>query len=400
MLDLNKLALQMQGIGQHLSQEADASRLRLERARSRLVQAQTQQATLVAQQQQWHDRLGFAAAEPVEPIETRVAIAPAPPVHTAIATDGSQIAPSHHEIAYCYLINIGRVVLHYGQGRYPLLDSVPEVFYRPEDLYGARQWGLRTDEWIGHRRTIAEVEALAALGGAIAAERTAADPPILALIDGSLLYWFLESLPNAARDRILPPILAAWAQLREAGVPLVSYLSASRSREVMNFLRLPACPHPAPDCATHCPDPDTAPCNTLEPLRDTTLWAELLQPGERGPLWRSTARIVDHYVTDTAGDQRVYFCHLHVGAEVARIEMPAWVAEHPAQRDQALALVLAQAQKGYGYPVAIAEAHNQAVVRGDDRARFFALLEQQMLRAGLANVGISYKEARKRGSIA
>jgi hypothetical protein len=126
----------------------------------------------------------------------------------------------------------------------------------------------------------------------------------------------------------------------------------------------------------------------------------LLQPGERGPLWRSTARIVDHYVTDTAGDQRVYFCHLHVGAEVARIEMPAWVAEHPAQRDQALALVLAQAQKGYGYPVAIAEAHNQAVVRGDDRARFFALLEQQMLRAGLANVGISYKEARKRGSIA
>lgn len=390
----------MQGMGQHLSQEADASRLRLERARSRLAQAQTQQAHLVAQQQQWRDRLGFAAAEPVEPLDTRIAIAPAPPIHTAIATDGSQIAPSHHEIAYCYLINVGRVALHYGQSRYPLLDSVPEVFYRPEDLYGARQWGLRTDEWIGHRRTIAEVAALADLGVAIAAGRTAADPPILALIDGSLLYWFLESLPNAARDRILPPILAAWAQLRHAGIPLVSYLSASRSSEVMNFLRLPACPHPAPDCTTHCSDPDAAPCNTLAPLRDTTLWAELLRPGERGPLWRSTARILDYYITDTTGDQRIYFCHLHVGAEVARIEMPAWVAEDRPQLDQALSLVLAQAQKGYGYPVAIAEAHNQAVVRGDDRARFFALLEQQMLRAGLANVGISAKEARKRGSIA
>lgn len=62
--------------------------------------------------------------------------------------------------------------------------------------------------------------------------------------------------------------------------------------------------------------------------------------------------------------------------------------------------MLAQVQKGYGYPVALAEAHNQAVVRGSDRARFFGLLEQQLIKAGLRNVGTSYKEARKRGSIA
>jgi hypothetical protein len=63
-------------------------------------------------------------------------------------------------------------------------------------------------------------------------------------------------------------------------------------------------------------------------------------------------------------------------------------------------MVLAQVQKGYGYPVALAEAHNQAVVRGGDRHRFFALLERELIRAGLKNVGVSAKEARKRGSIA
>jgi hypothetical protein len=68
--------------------------------------------------------------------------------------------------------------------------------------------------------------------------------------------------------------------------------------------------------------------------------------------------------------------------------------------EEALGLMLGQVQKGYGYPVALAEAHNQAVVRGGDRARFFALLEQQMIKAGLRNVGTSYKETRKRGSIA
>lgn len=133
----------------------------------------------------------------------------------------------------------------------------------------------------------------------------------------------------------------------------------------------------------------------MEPLRDTALWTVHLQPGQRTAFWRSSARILDMYASHA-----IYFCYVHVGTEIARVEVPAWVAENPALLDQALGLMLAQVQKGYGYPVALAEAHNQAVVRGGDRARFFALLEQQMIKAGLRNVGTSYKEARKRGSIA
>ena len=97
---------------------------------------------------------------------------------------------------------------------------------------------------------------------------------------------------------------------------------------------------------------------------------------------------------------KVYFCHVNVGTEIARVEVPRWVAEDSELFEQSLSIMLAQVFKGDGYPVALAEAHNQAVVRGGDRSRFFSLLEQQMIRAGLRNVGISYKEARKRGSIA
>jgi hypothetical protein len=220
--------------------------------------------------------------------------------------------------------------------------------------------------------------------------------PMLAMVDGSLIYWFLEQLPLEARDRILPQILEAWDQLRNLGIPLMGYLSASRSSEALNFLRLQACPHKVPDCITYCPNQlEKTPCQVLEPLRDTAIWTIQLQPGQRSTLWRSSARILDLY-----GSHAIYFCYVHVGTEIARIEVPAWVAENPALLDQSLGLMLAQVQKGYGYPVALAEAHNQAVVRGGDRARFFALLEQQMIKAGLRNVGTSYKEARKRGSIA
>jgi len=394
MLDLTQLALQMQGISDHLQREAVAGQRRIALAGDLLAQAIPHQAALCDQLREPPSPLAFTAAEPMEPLGTRVAITAAPAAHTVLATDGSQISPSHHEIAYCYLLNVGRVVLHYGQSRYPQLDSLPEVVYRPEDLYGSRQWGIGTEEWLGYRRTVAEAVVLAELGEA--APAMSPDLPTVALVDGSLVYWMLEGLPAAARDRILPPILAAWEALRQRRIPVVGYLSASRSGEALNFLRLAACPHDLPHCQHYCNGrSDGAPCGSFAPLRDVTFWASVLAPGERGPLWRSGAPILAHY-----GDQAVYFCHLHVGAEVARVEVPQWVATDETLLNQALALVLAQVNKGYGYPVALAEAHNQAVVRGGDRARFFALLEQQMVRAGLQNVGTSYKEARKRGSIA
>ncbi len=391
MLDITKLALQMQGISQHLTLEAAASRQRLDLAQQLLAAAHAQQAQLLQRQKQWRDRLLFTAGVPVEPLNTCIDLPVPPAMHTVIATDGSQIAPNHHEIAYCYLLNIGRVMLHYGQNRHPLLDSLPEVFYRPEDLYISRQWGIRTEEWMGYRRTASEATVLAELAGIAPMSL-----PTLAMVDGSLIYWFLEQLPEAAREQILPQIIDAWDQLQDFGIPLMGYLSASRSGEALNFLRLQACPHEVPDCITYCPNQlEKVPCHVLDPLRDTALWTIQLQPGQRSALWRSSARIIDLY-----GAHAIYFCYVHVGTEIARIEVPAWVAEDAAMLERSLGLMLAQVQKGYGYPVALAEAHNQAVVRGGDRARFFALLEQQMIKAGLKNVGTSYKEARKRGSIA
>ncbi|MEL7070008.1 MAG: DNA double-strand break repair nuclease NurA [Cyanobacteria bacterium J06581_3] len=417
MLDLTKLARQMQGISDHLTKEADAARRRVEIARNLMQQAAGNQSELTQQLEENRDRLLFAAAEPIEPLGTQVALDTAPEAHTVVSSDGSQISPSHHEIAYCYLLNISRVIIHYGQSRYPVLDSIPEVIYRPEDLYASRQWGIRTEEWMSFKRTAAEAVMLGELGNwnvgnpGIDPRRTgippvptqpkssgtsAAEISTLALTDGSLIYWFLEQVPAAARDEILNPVLDSWDRLRQAKVPVMGYISASRSGEALNFLRLQACPYDAPDCRTYCVDQRSQmPCQTFSPLRDVTLWSTSLSPGERGPLWKSSADILSCY-----GEHTVYFCYVHVGAEVARVEFPQWVVEDSKLLNSALSLMLAQVQKGFGYPVALAEAHNQAVVRGGDRTRFFTLLEQQMIRAGLKNVGTSFKEARKRGSIA
>jgi hypothetical protein len=408
MLDFTQLVTQLEEFSQDVMQEAKARQKRVERAGTLLQDAGANQEHWVTLRQDWRDRLGFSAAEPLEPLQTVQSVLNGseslPTTYTVLATDGSQIAPSHHEIAFCYLLNIGRVVIHYGNKRYPLLDSLPEVFYKSSDLYQAQQWGISTEEWMGYRRTVLEMEVLADLVESLRDDRPQdLDQPstALALVDGSLIYWFLDGLPAAAREQLLPPLLSAWQRIQAAGVPLVGYISASRSVETLNFLRLLSCPHPVPDCDRYCSGKtDTyalnrPPCQVFSPLKDTTFWQNYLKPGQRGPLWRSHARVLSHY-----GDQQLYFCHLHVGSEVARIEFPAEVAENPQVLQQALTLVLTQVQKGYGYPIALAEAHNQAVVRSTDRRRFFALLEQSFQQAGLNSIAPSAKETRKRESIA
>lgn len=398
MLDLAKLAGQIPGISQQMHRDAIASQKRLELASKLQRQASARQAELVAIQQQWRDRFLFAAATPVEDLNRAINIPKPPDSHSVFATDGSQISPSHHEIAYCYLINVGQIMLHYGQSLHPLLDSIPEVFYKTEDLQVSRQWGIRLEEWMGYRRSVSEAEMLAEMAcNWVLPPGGHQDVPNLAMVDGSLIYWFLDGLPLEARDAILLPILAAWERLKTTQIPLMGYVSASRSIEGLNFLRLHTCEYEHPNCVAQCGDlTDKYPCQKIDALRDSTFWAAQLQPGQRSPLYRSNLRILDLYEEA----QRVYFCYVNVGTEVARVEVPAWLVGDTALFNQSLGIMLAQVHKGYGYPVALAEAHNQAVVRGSDRTRFFTLLEQQLIKAGLRNVGTSYKEARKRGSIA
>lgn len=398
MLDLAKLAKQIPGMGEQMKKEAIASLERLELAEKLLKKSLQKQKKLVKNQEIWSDRLIFNAATPVEPINTKIQVEIPPESHSVFATDGSQIAPSHHEIAYCYLINIGRIMLHYGQNLHPFLDSIPEVYYKSEDLYASRKWGIRIEEWMSYLRSVAEAEVLAEMACNWLKSSSAKDNiPTLALTDGSLIYWFLETLPIDARNQILSPIQVAWQELYKTKIPLVGYVSAARSMESINFLRFGACPYDNPNCVTYCNDMDKkAPCQVIEPLRDATLANLILKPGERGALWRSNLRILDLYETQ----HRIYFCYVHVGSEIARLEFPAWVAENEKLLNQALSITLAQVNKGFGYPVVLAEAHNLAVVKSGDRHSFFALLEEQMIRAGLKNIGTSYKETRKRGSIA
>jgi len=75
------------------------------------------------------------------------------------------------------------------------------------------------------------------------------------------------------------------------------------------------------------------------------------------------------------GQQHIYFYYLKVKDEVARVEVPQWVAMDKELLGLTHSLLLDQCRRGQGYPVALSESHEQAVVTGSDRDNFYHLLE-------------------------
>ena len=87
---------------------------------------------------------------------------------------------------------------------------------------------------------------------------------------------------------------------------------------------------------------------------------------------------------------------MQVGTEVGRVEIPAWIAQDEKLVDQVAASILDQCHKGYGYPIGLAEAHEQAVIKGPDREFFYHLL-QKMSTDRKRYIELSPKEMKKRG---
>jgi len=316
---------------------------------------------------------------------------PAPPLptdHVVIAVDGSHIDVDRHSPVRCFLINTGYVSLRYGELPHAELYSTPRLFVGDDELVIRNPAGNRETPIegpaLGMVRAVMELEALVDL-----VEAAPPDLPVLALLDGSLILWELAggAFPDYVRKALLDDrLLPALDRMRELGrtrtLAVASQVSLPRSTDVLNALRIsaPVCRWDALNCDANCGGLKRGErhCDTVGGVTDAELFEAVLSPGERSAVFDTTSSISQQHYHDHA----VRFCYVHLDEELCRLEMPAWAADGPAL-ELAHAGILSQAQKGHGYPVAIQEAHEQAVVNGADREYFAQLVEEMLASEGL-----------------
>lgn len=314
-----------------------------------------------------------------DPLGQVTVIDPSLPHYAVLAVDGSQVYPDRHQGTSCFLVNIGSVILHYGnQMPKPVqFSSTPTVFTgddTDDELSGGQ-------DWVNCRRQ--ELELQTGLAKSIELKTQMGDTPFAFLFDGSLIFWHLESKENNLKELFLNKYLSLLDQLYKNNILCAGYISLPKSKELVNLIRVELCKFKLEGCKE---------LEAVNHLVDASIARFFLKPHSRSIVFKSNAKIGASYAPHLVP----HFFYIDVGAEIARIEIPAWIAQDEQKITTVAQIILNQSIKGMGYPVALAESHEQAVVKGPDREFFYYLI----IKLGIERkrqLSSSQKSMKKRG---
>ena len=380
-LDLGRTALQIDSMASELSSRQTERRLRLQKALAAVGSFDV--AANQRKRRESKATLAWSVPGILDGPGARYSPPPIPDDFSVVGADGSHIDVDRHIPARCYLINTGVAVLTYGSRPDARLDNEPRLYAGADDLV-LRDAGVRHREQaiegtvLGAKRTVEEIYALIRT-----VRQVPPEVPTLAIMDGSLIMLgLIGSYQAFVRDQLIGEgFVAALDELRamaaDRQLAVASYTSLPRSAEVVNALRLELCPYETARCDQLCGAlvPAQRPCDagTLG-LRDRDVYAEVLEPGERSAVFESSSPLVESYYREHG----LFFFYVNVGEEIGRVEVPSWVARDERSLGLAHSLVVDQCRRGPGYPVALTEAHEQAVVTGADRRYFTELVENAL----------------------
>ena len=405
-LELERLAEALPRVVETAQRERKRGTQRLARARAALEAAADVDA--IAARVKEADT-SWLLAVPLEPPATRHR-EPEPGPYTVLAVDGSHADLDRFAATACAIINLGGWRIRYGAEAEAEPLSKLALLAGDDLAFGDRDDASRTDfargAPLGSLRTAEELRFLAEQAREALADTS--NHPLVGLVDGNLVLWSLTANGSEVRRRILDDgILQALDDLRALTerLPLTfaGYISRPGSTEVVNMLRVQpgVCYRPegqAVDCG-RCEQRSAdgaRPCDSVA-VTDTWLFERILRPGERSAAFRSVTKN-HNAIQRTAYEPRGHepaFCYLHTGDEVARLEFPAWLATQPDKLDLLHGAVLDQCRRNGGYPVALQEAHERAVLTTGDRMAFATLVERALEAEGIV-AGMAGKQMSKR----
>jgi hypothetical protein len=311
-----------------------------------------------------------------EAINARFPLPPLPPAMTILAADGSQINPNRHaRVDYC-VINVGVFRLQTGSGAPPttlirskLLDN--DQIYTPN--------GLISEGTVALMRDLSERQVLVELA-------LQDSHPVLTLTDGPL-ELFREPKEAPEFERLLAEYRKVLGELARSGAGTAGYVDRPRSDLVGRMLEVGLLS-----------EGDMAQAGKNRPLHgvsDANAFRELLtHPGDRSAVFGIHSVSAKYF----EGDLALHFFYLNIGQAgrpyLARVEIPAWVAQRTAMLDALHAMLVSQNNMlgSRPYPYVLLRAHEVAVVTLEEQEQVESLIVAELLQRGIISVETSNKQ--------
>ena len=303
-----------------------------------------------------------------------------PPVkmkpHVLLAADGSQITPSHHDAIEFGVINTG--IFRYAAGEVPQELTISDLLYF-EDI--EKSGGLVTEEYISLARDLKERRTLV---------RAASDiqGTVITLTDGPLEIF---GEPKTARDFdiLFLEYLESLRLQASRNTIVAGYVDKPRADLVVRLVELTI-----KDKKESSKEGKDRP---LAGVTDSDLFKGLLKPDQRSGIFGIQSRSAAKFTDEIA----LNFFYLNSGREnnpaLARVEIPAWVAQNEESIGLLHACLLEQSQLmgNRPYPYALHRAHEIAVVTFQEKGQIGDLIALEYHKHGIEVPGQSYKQSAK-----
>jgi len=381
-LDLARLLSQVDQLGAETAQRQAERAAALPKAQAALHQAAGLDPSAIQQRIERAGDRWRGASPGSEAWQISLPAPPLPPRWHAIGADGSQVYPDRHAAAQFCLVNVGSLCLTHGSGEAPVASSRPRLLFRQDELTTTQ--GEAVDAaLVNGMRDVAEMTELADL-----AERFPAEPT-LALLDNGLLLWLaLQEFERRAPevDALLKHYLGQMDRLRRTQAALAGVIDRPRGTNLLRLVELCMLP---PEQV----NPESARLRRFPNLVDRDLLETLLPPGHRSAMFQVVSPLNAAFEARGHG---VHFFYLNTGydGQIARVEVPAWVAED-AERLSCVHAGILEECRLTGIPYVLVRAHELAVVTQHDRSALESLIAGALLRQGI-EPRISQKSTTKR----
>jgi hypothetical protein len=296
------------------------------------------------------------------------------------AADGSQINPDRHAPVEFGAINVGAICFRPGSAPRETVDS-RLLFY--EDLYIGT--APLTEDVVALMRDLAERQLLFSL----AKPERESGAPVVTLTDGPLeLYG--EDQNSANFKEKLDDYLEVLRSLARTGAAAAGYVDKPRSSYIINLLELVLLKRLGSLDKAGQEHP-------LFPVHDGDLYLPILQPGQRTAIFALRSSSAARF----KGELALHFFYINVGragkSQIARVEIPHWVAETPDLLAQLHNALLEQSKQmgARPYPYILHRAHEVAVVSFEEKDQLEAMIQAELRKQGVDPGEASNKQSSK-----
>ena len=389
MLELRKLVDRLEEVGQEAARLQNRYAELANEARDVLASTQVDNELRAKIQRALDVDSTWRGAEPFEDV---LDVAHRPPMVSAdatlIAVDGSQIYPDRHGSALYYLINIGSIRLRQGSGQAPIIDTLPELYFTEEELYENQQ-DLVTTDGVNALRDLAEITPLAR----VTWQDRDLEPGrlVVAIKDGPFIMWMSEWEASSADSKIASIHIAELQAIQRAGGVPVGFVTRPRSANVVRLLWVAG-------LRSEAITEETVRKHKYRALTDGTVFATKLGFNQRSAVFVNTS-VANRGIFAPAG-QAICFFYLNVARpddlepQIARIDVPRWVAEQSDLLDQVQNAIYADCG-GLDFPYVLTRADELAVVSRMEKRDLDAMLSVTTTKWTRDMPAVSPKEAEK-----